>query len=58
MGFVLFLAFADVFLAVFEHAVDDFGEFVGGGGDGFGWAVASVDAAVEGPEGGVVFLGE
>lgn len=42
MFFVFFCAFADAFFAIFEHAVDEFGELVGGGGDGFGRAVASV----------------
>ena len=54
--FVLFLALADVFLAVFEHATDELGELVRGCGDGFGRAVASSDAAVEGAEGGVVLV--
>lgn len=39
------LAFVDVVLAVFEHAVDDAGQFVGEDGDGFAGAVMGFHAA-------------
>jgi hypothetical protein len=37
--------------AVSEHAIDDEGEFTGGGSDGLGFADASGEAAVESSEG-------
>ena len=39
-GFIMLHAFVDVLLAKFEHAVDQTGEFVGHGRDGFGRAQA------------------
>ena len=43
---VLVLSFVVVGVAVFEHPVNEFCEFVGGGGDGFGGAESSAHAAV------------
>lgn len=40
-----------------EHAVDDAGDFMSGGGDGFGWAEAGAHAAVEVAEAGVALAG-
>ncbi len=45
------LAGVDVLGLVLEHGVDDACEFVGGGGDGLGFAEAGAHAAVVGAEG-------
>ena len=45
-GFIMFQAFVDVLLAKFEHAVDQTGEFVRHGGDGFGRAKAGSQASI------------
>ena len=49
-GFIMFHAFVDVLLAKFEHAVDQTGEFVRHGGDGFGRAKAGSQAAIVSPQ--------
>ena len=49
-GFLMFHAFVDVLLAKFAHAVDQTGEFVGPGGDGFGGAKAGSQASIVSPQ--------
>ena len=53
---VVVLAAVDVFGAEPEHAVDEAGELVGGGGDGLGGAEPGLQAAVEGAEGGLAVV--
>src|SRR5215469_8098833 len=55
-AFVVVLAAVDVVGAEAEHAVDQAGELVGGGGNGFGRAETSLQAAMEGPERGVAVV--
>lgn len=51
--FVIVLAFIDVDHPVFQHSVDQAGELVSGGGDGFGSSESGFEASQEGAKGGV-----
>ena len=49
-GFIMFHAFVHILRAKFEHAVNQRGELVGHGGDGFGGAQAGSQASIVSPQ--------
>ena len=50
-GFILFHACVHIWLAIFEHPVDQTGALVGHGGDGFGGAESCPEASIVGAQG-------
>ena len=50
-GVIMFHTFVHILLAIFEHAVDQTGEFMGHGGAGFGRAESCPEASIVGAQG-------